>query len=536
MPIFSLFEDPTYYPNDIYVHHSLVAGSSYLYPLLSILGPLASNTYFIFLLHTAANLINVFFIFKIVELLFPNLRKYDIGLIALLLFLYDYPIFMAYSQIVLQFSFSQTTIAMPILSASLYYFLKGKLLTAVFLSGVLAAPLHFKSAWFIFLMIVTFIIFSYKKLSSKKTLVAFFLSGIVVLIMSLYRGAHTGNGVLTFSQLLEMCEGINKRDLNEIVVLMNPWWDFVKLFLVFFGGWKCVSFVEDVGQRFKLSFFYVLSLAVFAFGTIYTSYFYKVVPIPEVLLLSFPRMMALPLIISIILIGGALLTLFIRYGKNAHLRWLVIFALFVFAYFPNFKKSIVIYLVCIAVAYVLVYRSQKIPFKMGLKPLTAFMYSAVFLFLMVRAGGMVLKSYKEKAPFFPLTVFNLERPFYDAELWAKEHTPKDSVFLCFKEGSIFYHEHGFRRFSGRTMLFGDYNSFYLNYDLIQEHKKRELFRENLMRLIQGGNKAEIIQFIAKIPWRLDYIMLSNKYSLPYPTVYFNEEYTCYWVGHKDGSS
>ena len=86
------------------------------------------------------------------------------------------------------------------------------------------------------------------------------------------------------------------------------------------------------------------------------------------------------------------------------------------------------------------------------------------------------------------------------------------------------------------MPFGDYNSFYLNYPLIQEHKKREVAKEKIMNLIQQRDTAGLRIFLTQLPWRVDYIVLPNEYSLDYPVVYTNEDYTCYSVGDKDGIS
>ena len=50
MPLFTLFEDPTLYPNDIYVHFSTQIQTTYFFSLLKMFGGLSSNTYFIFFL------------------------------------------------------------------------------------------------------------------------------------------------------------------------------------------------------------------------------------------------------------------------------------------------------------------------------------------------------------------------------------------------------------------------------------------------------------------------------------------------------
>jgi hypothetical protein len=269
---------------------------------------------------------------------------------------------------------------------------------------------------------------------------------------------------------------------------------------------------------------------VFVFGASYLAYFYKIFPVPEIAILGFPRVMAYPIIISKLLICGGLLSLMVSANQKKWIQNLCIVGLFALAFFPNFKVSILIYLIIIAIAYFLVYRNSKIVSIMKITPLSAWLYAVVIAFLLVRAGGVTIKSYKNKSPFFPLVVFGLERNAYDCQVWAKKNTAIDSMFIFYRGGGhdlVF--DNAFRRFSCRGMVFGDYNNFYLNYDLYQEHLKREKFINALAKAIASGNNGDLSKLISTSQWRIDYLVVPNYYVLNYPKVYSNEMYSCYYI-------
>lgn len=529
MPLFSLFENPNYYPNDLYVQGSIVSSGSYLYPLLKVFGALPSNTYFIFFLYIIASLAHIYFIFKIAEELFPELRKYNIGLVSLLMFLYDYPIFTAHSQLVSQHTFSQTMVAMPILAASLYYYFKDRLALSIFLVSVLAIPLHFKSAWFILGSIFLFVILSHKRISLRAKFLIMFFIFIGAFAMFLYR-ANSVSSDRSFYKLRELCDAIIRRGLEEDVILMNTPAYFAKFFLIFFGGLICVRFVKNALKRSKLACFYGFTVFVFVFGAVYSAYFYKIFPVPEIAILGFPRAMAYPIIISMLLICGALVSLIVSTNQKKWIQNLCIVGLFALAFFPNFKISILIYLIIIVITYFLVYRNNKIVSMMKIAPLSAWLYVVVIAFLLVRAGAVTIKSYKNKSPFFPLVVFGLERNSYDCQMWAKKNTTIDSVFIFYRgDGHDLIFDNTFRRFSCRGMLFGDYNNFYLNYDLYQESLKRERFVNALAAAIVSGNNEDLNKLISASQWRIDYLVVPRHYILNYPKVYANEMYSCYYI-------
>ncbi len=531
MPIFSLFEDPTYFPNDMYVHNSIIASTSYLYPLLKIFGKLPSNTYFIFFLYIIASLTHIYFIFKIARALFPDLKEYNVGLIVLLLFLYDYPIFTITSQLVYQHTFSQTVVAMPILAAALYYYFKNKLLLSVFLIAIIAMPLHLKSSWFILIMVLVYLLFSFKRIQFNRVAIIGFFVFISALIIILYRSQSVGS-TLAYAQRLELCNGIILRERGKIDMFANCWTDFLKFFFIFCGGVWSVRFLKNAIQRRKLYYMYSTSIVVVLFGILYTSYLYKLIPIPEMMTLTFSRSMVYPLIISIIVIGGVLLKCTVKAQKKA-IRNICIIGLFTLAFFPNFKISVLIYIVCIIIAYLFVYHNKKLSIKMKLTPLAAWVYMAVIIFLFIKAGNSTLKSYKLRSPFFPLIVFNLERDHYDCQVWAKENTETDSVFICLIDSYGYLSDnYTFRGFSCRPMLTGDYASFYLNYEFKQEHLKRVEFINNLIQLITQGDNLGIKRIIENAPWKLDYIALPKRFNLPYPQVYFNNTYSCYLVSNR----
>ena len=139
---------------------------------------------------------------------------------------------------------------------------------------------------------------------------------------------------------------------------------------------------------------------------------------------------------------------------------------------------------------------------------------------------------KMNSPFFPLTVFNLDRDSYDCQLWARNNTPKESVFVFLKPiDHGFYNEAGFRRFSGRSMFLGDYANFYFNYDLINIHFQREALVKELGDAIL--KKQAVKDVLDRFPWRLDYIVLPKGFSLlGYKQVYSNNSYTCFFVGRE----
>jgi len=531
MPLFALFKDPTYYLGDIYVHGSIVSTSSYLYPLLKIFGSLPSNTYFIFFIYIIVSLAHIYFIFKIAETFFPELIKHDVGLVSIMLFLYDYPIFMAHSQLVYQHSFSQTAVVMPVIAASLYYYLKDKIVLSVFLVSILAIPLHFKSAWIVLLIIMAYIVISYKRFTFKQLLLCGSFILAVALIMYFYRSQSVSSN-LDFAKRLELCNAINLRDAEEGVVLLNSRAYFLKFFLVFISGLFCIRFIKDQIQRRKLYYFYLFSFLVLFFGAVYSSYLYKFIPIPEIALLGVPRSMAYPIIISILLIGGVLLLLNTKNDKNRWVYYLTGLALFSLAYFPNFeKKSIYIYIACILISYLFIYRDKKITGKMKLRPLTAWFFVAIIMFLLIRDVEMARKSIRSRSPYFPLVIFGFDRDSYDCQLWVKANTNKESVFLAFRddgEGGLIF-DSSFRGYSCRSMLLGDYNSFYFNYDLLQEHYKREKFISLLSKLILGNNLREMKALIEASPWKIDYIVLPRRFKLDYPQVYSSSAYSCFFV-------
>jgi hypothetical protein len=274
---------------------------------------------------------------------------------------------------------------------------------------------------------------------------------------------------------------------------------------------------------------------VFIFGAIYPSFLYKVFPLPEILLLAFPRALAYPIIISLLLIAGTLIKGAVD-NKSKFIQAVSILGIFFFAYFPNFKPSIFIYISCIIISYLFVYRNQRISVKMRLTPLAAWVYMSVILFLFIKTGLSTYHSYKIRSPFFPLIVYSLERDFYDCQLWAKKNTNKDAVFICLKEqNGIPYDEYSFRRFSCRPMLTGDYANFYLDYDIGKEHIRRLEFIDDLGRAVINNKTSRVNELIEKAPWKIDYIVTQKSMSLNYPVVYSNESYMCYSVDNRKGN-
>ncbi len=351
-------------------------------------------------------------------------------------------------------------------------------------------------------------------------------------VMFLYRAKSIATD-RTFYKALELCGAIIRRGLEEDAILMNTPAYFAKFFLIFFFGLMCVRFVADALKRSKLACFYGFTVFVFIFGAIYSSYFYKIFPVPEIAILGFPRAMAYPIIISMLLICGALISFIIKANQKKWIRNLCFAGLFALAFFPNFKISILVYLVIIAITYFLVYRNNKICSLMKIKPLSAWLYVAVIAFLLVRAIGVTTKSYESKSPFFPFVIFGLERNAYDCQIWAKANTSVDSVFIFFRrdnQGLVF--DNSFRGFSCRGMMFGDYNNFYLNYDLYQESLKREKFINALAKVIVFGTAGDLDKLISASQWRIDYLVVPNYYVLLYPKVYSNGIYSCYCIKHK----
>lgn len=538
MPLFTLFEDPTLYPGDIYVHNLQIL-TSYLFPALNVFGGLSSNTYFIFFLFVVVSLLHIYFIFKIAELLFPNLRRYNVGLISLLLFLYDYPIFSAHSQLVSQHHFSQTIVAMPMLAAGLYDYLRGNILRSIFILFVLAVPLHFKSVWFLGALVAGDMVFSYRKYSFRQIRIAIGWVFLGALVMYWYKMRSMGvHPSFDFTKRLEICKLIFERETEENVVLMNSLAYFLKFFFVMFSGWFSIRFIEDKELLRKLRSFYVFTWAVFVFGFIYTSSLYQWFPVPEIAILAFPRAMAYPIILSILLMGGGFVTLLVKSqanGGNKLPKAVLMAGLFLLAFFPNFKGSIIIYALCIAAAAFFVYGPLRLSERLKLYPFAAWFYLAVIFFLVIRDGSLVMKSYKMRSPFFPFIVYNLDRDSYDCQLWARKNTSKDSVFVFLKPAeNSFYNEAGFRRFSARPMLLGDYANFYFNYGLVQEHFKRERFINELGEAIRNHDPSKVKGLLAGSPWRLDYLVLPVNFSLEgYKKVYENNSYACYLVASRE---
>lgn len=532
-PLFTLLENPAFYPKDMYVHSSIVATTTYLYSFLGLFGKLFSNAYGVFVLHALIGLAHIYFIFKIAELLFGDLKKYNVGLIVLLLFLYDYPIFFAFSQLVSQHSFSQGTAVMPILAAGLYYYLKDKKMLALFLISIVAIPLSLKNSWIILLIILVYLSATFKKLSLKQIVLACFFLAVSGLIVLSYRAGTIGSP-LTFSRRLEFCKFIIVRGGAEDIILLNSIAYFLKFFLIFFTGMYCVRFIKNPEHRHKLYILYKVAVGVFIFGILYHSFLYKWFPITELFTLGFPRSMAYPIIMSIILIGGFLVYQIIKKETSPFKRAMGVAALFILAYFPNFKlKSIFIYIACIALAHFFIYRIERIPKKMKLWPPAAWLFTAVILFTLVRDSQMVFKSYKTESPFFPFVIFGFNKEDYDCQLWAKENTPVDSVFVSFRLcNNKLSWDTKFRGYSARAGLYGA-AVMELNSELSREHARRGEFVDSLIELIEKGGDSEIKRLIKKAPWKIDYIVVPSKFSLDFKKVYSGSSYSCYSVNAKE---
>jgi len=235
------------------------------------------------------------------------------------------------------------------------------------------------------------------------------------------------------------------------------------------------------------------------------------------------------------LIGSGLVYPIIKNENSFFKKSSALTALFTLAYFPNFKlKSVFIYIACIILAYFFVYRIKRIPKKMRLWPPAAWLFTAVVLFTLIRDSQMVLKSYKDNSPFFPFVIFGFNKEDYDCQLWAKENTPVDSVFISFRlcNNKLYWDNH-FRGYSARTGLCGE-AVVALNSKFSQEHARRDEFIAFLIEFIEKGRNLEAKKFIKKAPWKIDYIVLPNKFSLDFKKVYSSESYSCYQVNTERG--
>ena len=502
-----------------------------MFDLLRPLGAWAANQYVIFLIYVIFSLGHIFFIFKIAEALFPDLKTENVGLIALFMFLYDHPVLTgaAYHQLVSIHCFRPTLLNSAFIAAGLYFFFKNRYLLSLSILCVLAVPMHFRSAWVIAATVYLYLWIFERPFSFKRIAYATGLVLISVAILFWYKlKAHLP--VLNFDQRLEMLQVAMDRYDGEGNPLKNTWFDFFKLFILITPAVWAIGRLKDPSHRLKLYFFFGFSFFLFFLGGVYlNSGLYKMMPSLEIFSLGFAQVINYPIILSFVLLGGVLLRLAVT--SLSH-RGIGIALLFFLAYWPNFKmKSIPIYLGLIAITYFLVYRHESRTIKMGLRPLTAWMFATIICFLLIKDVQRIFEAYRLRSVYFPFITANFDRDAYDTQIWAEKNTSLNSLFaaFCLYEGQLYF-DNSFRQNSGRTMLSGDVAVLIGHYDFVREHFRREEFLKRLSGFISRKEERAAADLISSSPWKIDYLVLPKGYALNYSKVYENPSYSMYKIG------
>jgi hypothetical protein len=531
VPTFGLLSNPSWYPGDMYVQHSIMFSTTYLYPFLGLFGRLGGNTYFIFFIYTLVHLAHIFFVYKIATHLFKELKGHHVGLVILLLFMYDHPIpgiKDLYYQLVSVHAFRPTTVAMPIIAASIYFFLRDRIVLSLLIICLLGIPLHFRTTWLFVAVLSIYLLFLDQRRSLKKILIWF---GLIVLSGSILFWYKIKTGIIaaTFEQKLALCEVYIKRYLSEGVPFAMPMYGMAALAVLVLLSFVGIQFLRNQEDKIKLRLLFGIAVFFFLIFGIYAEFFYTKFPSLELFSLGMPQVMNYPILLSIVIIGGTIFRL--RTLGPEKLTWFYSVLLFSLAYFPNFKlKSIFIYLFCIAVTYFLVYKNPKMHRWLKLTPFVAWFLMAVLSFLLFKNCMRVREAYVERSTVFPLYVLGVDRDSYEAQIWALDNTPNDSVFLSYKEGSEgLYFDQFFRAHSGKTLLGGEIALVMNNYALVQEHRRRQAFIDSLQNLIQDRQHDAIANLISSSSWRIDYLVVPTSYVLEFPAVYTNNSYTIYKI-------
>lgn len=527
IPLFGLLKDPSAYSGDMYVSETVMAKTTYLYDILRWFGPMAGSEYFVFILYTIVGVAHVYLFYKIAEYLYPQLKEYQFGLMAVLFFLYDHQIFSgAYHQIIAVNSFRQTIVNMPIIAASIYLFLKNKPVQAIFVTCIFAIPMHFRSAWVYVIVYFTFMLMHYKEFTWKQFLssIVFMFTGLGILLWFKSR-MHIAH--VTHDQSLELLNIIIKRYAEEGSPFLNSKLDFLRLALFIIPGIYCIRFINDQKIREKLYLFFTILFVFFFLGGIYFEYLYPIFPSMEIYSLGFPQLVTYPILFSFVLIGGALVT-FLK-SKDKLIRILAVIGIFSLAYLPNFKlKSIPVYLACIVVASILIRLNKKISTRMKLNSLTTVFFISCMLFMGFKCADRVRQAAKAQSNVFPLHVFGFDIDEYNTQMWVNENTSKNSVILPLRYGGNgLGFDDFFRKYSLRPLFSGDVANVMYDYNLVQEHFKRQVLVDSLMKNISDEERASTI--VRKSEWEIDYIVLPKPHRITYDEVYENSNFTIFKI-------
>lgn len=533
--------DPQLFSHDI-IKNSLLGTTTMFFKIMHfLLGDKITNPYYLFWPYLATCLIVVWAVFQLGKLISGG--KNEVGLLMILLLLvHKTPVEGAFLTIIYS-DYNYQHFTLPIIIFSLYFLLKRRFAAFAFLAAI-APYFHLKNSIVFILCIIPLLVYEVKK--TPKILLNFilptllFLPRIIFLIRDLYlKSGFTLTEKIEYMNILIHREQIEGSMYFNLAGITN----LIVYFLIAAVGISLTKYVVDEGLRKRV---YLCHLGVFLtllIGTVVRIVDHYFGPLGSIVILGYPRSTLIGVLLTI-----STVALFFDQKLNESLKSQQRMMLYVFLtilvfictqdfYYTSLSdflakvlsvKTGTKLLFALATAGFILLALKLLQNNMSRKQMIHLLFIAIIGYVMVKGSFMTYRSYKSNYYYFPFNSVPglFDSDFFDAKIWARDHTPKDALFLAVQNDGKVEKDFccgGFRNVSLRSIWCQETTAMYGNAKIFREWKRRRNF-------LNEYRKLPLTQWDPLFDAEgIDYIVSTNGLLWPsnFIRVYRNNTYAIY---------
>ncbi|NQU57194.1 MAG: hypothetical protein HQ513_08160 [Rhodospirillales bacterium] len=283
--LFMFVRDPGLLPNDWYLTNSIYLKGSIIYKFFDLTGIMIENDFVAVAVHLIISAVAIYFAYKVVRGFF-GLEDRETSLLVVLLgsFLFYKFTLTTRASITGIVSPSPTAIAHTIAYSSLYFMLSRRIFIAS-LIVTLALAVASKGNFILVPALALYVIIN-KELSLRNLA---FLA--IPLAYMLFASGRADIGGLSYEELVKLCEAAIWREGPDAVFGLQPSSALFLITTAFLVAPFVIKQFENPSLKALSWSFYIVSVAGFIVGYMYTAFAYKIYPNPMFVLLAPPRAM-----------------------------------------------------------------------------------------------------------------------------------------------------------------------------------------------------------------------------------------------------
>lgn len=513
IPFLKKFSDPSLYPNDHFLDLRFTHYSFFWFLFIPFLR-LGILEISMFITYVFVVYLTFFAIWKLSRTLFNNPL---VSLLSVIVFILPHLGFGLLTLI--EFSLLNRTFVLPFLLLAIDAYLNKKYIRAFFILGIFY-NFHVLSANFVLAMFLFDTMFRFKKIGWKKIvsgLVIFFITALPVLIWK----AKTSPLDLTIRP--EWYSIIRRGFLNHLFTFFSS---DPKFFLLTLGGIGTVLLFY-IGYRFGpkseldriVKNFVIAALIIIAFEFITATWF----PITIIIQSQIVRVSIFFVLFGYLYFIHFLVFTYLKKGKEMQERFILLYIITLISGSP----------ITVPVIWFVQQRFS------SLWLLRAFTFFAIMAFVGVLVLASVLGIWSPG-----IYIFSKHDANYDVQIWAKNHTPKNALFITPPYPWLFY-DTEWRVISERSTLahLGELGEAafapnYLSYwtprfealapGALAKFKGDIFENKNIIRGVFYNLTAEDIKKVAK-KYGATYLVVEKPHAYAFPELYENSVYRVYAI-------